>query len=244
MKYGNITIGGMSLGSTRIGGAKLGNTLVFDGGGSPTPPTPTPTFVDYIQTDGVAYINTGIKGNAPMSMKSRMVPVDPASGSTYICGCRKDTGNTRFSLVVVASGKTAGPAYGSGIYTSDIDVSDSVDNGTIMVVQTILAAGDQKFYVKQDGESSYTSKSHSVAGTITTDTDLYLFALNNHGTTSVCAAGTKVNTLKLYNDKTWTNLILDLESCYYNGEYGMWDHVSDTFFGNAAGSGAFTGPSI
>jgi hypothetical protein len=200
--------------------------------------------VDYIQTDGVAYINTGIKGNAPMSMKSRMIPVAPASGNTYICGCRKDTGNTRFSLVLVTSGKTAGLAYGSGAYTSDIDVSDSVDNGTIMVVQTILAAGDQKFYVKQEGESSYTSQSHSVAGTITTDTDIYLFALNNHGSASVCSAGTKVNTLLLYSDKTWTNLILDLRSCYYNGEYGMWDMVSDTFFGNAAVSGAFTGPSI
>lgn len=214
-------------------------------GGSPTPPTPTgPVAVDYIETDGTAYINTGIKGNAPMSMKSRMVPVAPESGNSYICGCRKDTGDTRFSFVIVTSGKTAGPAYKNATYSTDVDVSQSVNNGTEMTVQAILAASEQKFYVKQDGESSYTSASHSITGTLTTNTDIYLFALNNHGTAGVCAAGTKVNTLKFYNDKTWTNLILDLESCYYNGEYGMWDHVSDTFFGNAAGSGAFTGPSI
>ena len=215
-------------------------------GGStpPTPPGPTPVLVDYIQTDGTAYIDTGIKGNSPMSFKMRMIPVAPQSGNSYICGCRKDTGDTRFSFLIISSEKTAGPAYANANYQSDIDISASIDNGTIMVAQAILAARDQKLYVKQDGESSYTSKSHTMAGTITTDTDIYLFAINNHGTTVVCAAGTKVNTLKLYNDKTWTDLILDLESCYYNGEYGMWDHVSDTFFGNAAGSGAFTGPSI
>lgn len=240
MSYiGTTKIGKMFLGSTEIGKAYLGTTPVFQKGGG-LPYTP----VDYIETDGTAYINTGIKGNAPMSMKSRMVPVAPSSGNSYICGCRKDTGDTRFTFVMVASGKTAGPAYKNASYTTDVDVSQSVNNGTIMVAQAILAAGDQKFYIKQDGESSYTSKSHTIAGTITTDTDIYLFAINNHGTTGVCAAGTKVNTLKLYNDKTWTNLILDLESCYYNGEYGMWDHVSDTFFGNAAVSGAFTGPSI
>lgn len=210
-----------------------------------TPPTPLPyTPVDYIETDGTAYINTGIKGNAPRSMKLNLLPVAPASGNSYVFACRKDSGNTRFSFLIITSDKKAGMAYGQGVFTSDIDVSASCDNGTFMIVQSILAAADQKIYVKQNGESSYTSKSHTQSGTITTATDIVLFGLNNYGTVSACEAGTRVKTCKIYSDKTWTTLLFDGEACYYNGEYGLWDHVTDTFKGNAAGSGAFTGPSI
>lgn len=210
-----------------------------------TPPTPLPyTPVDYIETDGTAFINTGVKGNAPRSMKLTILPVAPASGNYYVLGCRKDSGNTRFVPLVITSEKMAGLSYGAANYLSDIDISASCDNGTFMVVQSILAAADQKIYVKQNGESSYTSKSHTQSGTITTATDMYLFAMNNYGTASSRVAGTKVKSCKIYSDKTWTTLLFDGEACYYNGEYGLWDHVTDTFKGNAAGSGAFTGPSI
>ena len=63
MSYiGTTEIGKMFLGDVEIGKAYLGNDLVF-GGESSLPYT----IVEYIQTDGTAYINTGIKGNAPMS---------------------------------------------------------------------------------------------------------------------------------------------------------------------------------
>ena len=246
MKFGNITIGGMSFGSTRIGGAKFGNTLVFDGGGSPTPPTPTPTFVDYIQGDGTAYIDTGIKGNTPVSLKVSLIPVAPASGTGNIIGTRKDSGNTRMFFLGITDAKKAGPSYASGIFTTDIDVSASINNGTAMTVQTSFKSGSQKFYVKQDGESSYTSKSHTTSGGLTTGLNIFLFTFNNQGTPSSSSniSGTKIRWVKIYDDDSFTNLVWDGCACYYNGEYGMWDNISNSFFGNAAGSGAFTGPSI
>ena len=51
MKFGNVNIGGMSLGSIRIGGAKFGNTTVFNS---------VSEDVEYIETVGTAYLNTGI----------------------------------------------------------------------------------------------------------------------------------------------------------------------------------------
>ena len=206
---------------------------------------PVLSRVDYIETDGVAYIDTGIKGNAPMSVKLfNVVPVIKSSGNSYICGSRKDSGNTRFVFCVITDTKMAGYGYDSGIYGSQISVADSVDNHTPMQVQTSLKATEQRIYVKQAGESSYTNYSSTVSSDINTDRNLHVFGLNNQGTPSPAAAGTRIGYIKIYSDSTFSNIIFDAFACVYNGEYGMWDNVSNTFFGNAAGSGAFTGPQI
>ena len=54
--------------------------------------------------------------------------------------------------------------------------------------------------------------------------------------------------MKLYVERKWPKatytigrLYIDGIPCQYNGEYGIWDRVTNSFFGNAAGSGAFTG---
>ena len=65
MKFGNITIGGMSLGSVKIGGAKLGNTLVFSAGESPTP---TPL--------NLLYEGQGITSNTDTEVKLFDPPID------------------------------------------------------------------------------------------------------------------------------------------------------------------------
>lgn len=242
MKFGNITIGGMSLGSIKIGGAKLGNTLVYQAGSGPAP-LPY-TEVEYIETDGTAYIDTGIKGNAPRSTEFKITPVAPASGNAYVYGCRKDSGNTRFALLVITSAKKPGFAYSSGAYISTIDISSSVTNGTPMDVRVVLQNGSCKLSVKQQGESSFTDYTQSVSATITTGVNIFLFAYNNMGSVGAPVAGTRFWPVKIYSDATFTTLVWDAVPCYYNGEYGMWDKVSDSFFGNAAGSGAFTGPQI
>ena len=64
MRFGNITIGGMSLGSTRIGGAKLGNTLVYQSGGSPAYKRLPDGYTElaYVGTDSHAFVGTGVSG--------------------------------------------------------------------------------------------------------------------------------------------------------------------------------------
>lgn len=216
--------------------------MMAQGGTPPTPPLPY-TPVDYIETDGTAYINTGIKGNAPMSVQMKVTPVAPASGNKYILGCRKDSGNTRFLFLLVSYDKKAGIAYYSGAATS-INIADSCDNNTPMGVVCSLKSGQQKLQIKQEGESSYTTDTRTTSGAVTTNTDMYLFCWNNQGTPSAPQSGTRVWYVKIFSDSTFTNLVFDGRACSYNGQYGLWDMVSDTFFGNAAGSGAFSGPQI
>jgi len=218
--------------------------MIAAGGGTPpTPPLPY-TQVEYIETDGTAYIDTGIKGNAPMSAKISVTPATIESGNKYVFGCRKDTGNTRFIFLTLNADKYAGFGYAAANSVNALSIANSFNNSTPVIVQTSLKAGSQKIYAKQAGESSYSSNSGSNSGTITTGINIHFFGYNYVGTHSSNLAGLKVQWCKIYDDDTFTNLIFDAVPCYYNGEYGMWDKVSDTFFGNAAGSGAFTGPSI
>ena len=66
MSYiGTTELGKIFLGDTEIAKAYLGNTLVFEEGETPLPYTP----LTYIQTDGNAYIDTGIAGSQPKSME-------------------------------------------------------------------------------------------------------------------------------------------------------------------------------
>lgn len=63
MSYiGTNKIGKMYLGGTAIGKAYLGDDLVYDSsGGGTTPVLPYDTEIEYLQSTGAQYINTGIK---------------------------------------------------------------------------------------------------------------------------------------------------------------------------------------
>lgn len=67
----------MYLGNTEISKAYLGNTLVFQKGGSPTPPQPQPilpagyTELAYVATNSNAYIDTGVAGATDLEITTK-----------------------------------------------------------------------------------------------------------------------------------------------------------------------------
>lgn len=199
------------------------------------------TVLEYIQTDGIAYIDTGIKGNAPMSFAGTMLPVAPASGNSYFMGCRKDSANTRFFVFVVGSGKTAGFGYYSSTWATALDISASINNGTPLDFHTVFRSGTNRVGVKQQGDSSFTDYTRTVNQAVATNKNITVFALNSYSGVSVCESGTRCYGIRIYSSANYTNLVFDGIPVLYSGEYGLWDKVSDSFFGNAAASGAFTG---
>lgn len=238
MKFGNITIGGMSFGSTRIGGAKFGNTLVFQPGGN-LPYTP----VAYIETDGDAYINTGITGNAGRSCELKFEAGSLTGTRQCILGTETGNENTSlFVLVDVGSGGSLGFGYRYFYNNPDFPITAQ----SPFDVKCAMKRSSQVLQLKYSGESSFSSYSKTQSNTITTNMPMYLFAGNNANTSVVdkCSQASRLYYCKIYSDDSYTTLVFDGVPCYYNGEYGLWDRVSGTFFGNAAGSGAFTGPSI
>lgn len=204
-------------------------------GATPLPYTP----VEYIATDGTAYINTGIKAGSPVAISVDMKVTFVANGGKMM-GARD--GARR--VIPVALSSTGVLSLGFYDFYNVIDVSSSVTNKTPICIKCSMQEDSQVMQVKLDGESSYTTYTKADGATINSTLNQYLFAHNYSGGKENVANGTKLFYCKIYSDTTYTNLVFDAVPCYYNGVYGLWDKVSDTFFGNAAGSGAFTGPSI
>lgn len=97
MSYiGTSKIGGMHLGSTKVAKAFLGNDLVFDDS-TPAPPLPYDSKVEYLQSSGTQYIDTGIVPTATTGIKVTFELVAPIADS-FIAGLRNDKGNTRWCL--------------------------------------------------------------------------------------------------------------------------------------------------
>lgn len=220
----------------------IGNIQTGGGGGLYTP-------VDYIQTDGVAYINTGIKGNAPMYSEMKITPMLASSFATHL-GSR--SGNNRFMLTTQWG--DSGYAYDNyisfGYSTSNfqgVSMATSISNRTPLIVRGELAKGKQMNGIKQSGASSFTySSSGTVNSAISTNLNMFIFANNVDGAVSQHSpSGTRVHFCRIFTiENTLVTLLFDGMPCIYNGSYGLWDNVTNSFFGNAAGSGAFSGPTI
>ena len=241
MSYiGTTEIGKMFLGDVEIDKAYLGNDLVFSSDVAPDPLQ----FITYIETDGVAYINTGINGNDPKSCEIKFLPKH-ASGlqSVLSSGNMTDGATSTYSLMYISGGDLCCFAHNYLYTTGSPSIANSINNGTPFVAKTNMARRSQKISVRQEGETSDTSLSKTQSSTITTNRAMFLFASNGTDGTArnKCVSGSRVYYCKIYNTASYTSLVFDGVPCIYYGEYGLWDNVSNSFFGNAAGSGSFTG---
>ena len=249
MSYiGTTKIGKLFLGTVEISKAYLGNDLVFKKGGTPLPYTP----LSYIETDGVAYINTNIAGTPAKSAEIKVLPVTGQDSQTFLGSSGSTTdGEGKKFVMFYARQLSADNRYHlcGGYYylisaSTSPDVNNSVINGTPLIGKTSFKKGAQTISAKQEGESSFTSVSKTYSSTVSSTLKMYLLAENRNGSVvNKCQSGTRLYYCKIYSDSTYATLIFDGVPCLYNGEYGIWDRVSDSFFGNAANSGAFSGPS-
>ena len=196
--------------------------------------------VNYIATDGTAYINTGIIGVGSHSAEIKCAGARP---SDYILASSDggENNKTYVMLYISATNKTAGLAYYYFYSNGFPSVETSITNGTPFIARISIKNGAQSMSVKQEGESNYNTVSKTQSATIRSTRTMFLFGSNTGSGAAVAGSGTKVYYCKIYSDNTYGGLVFDGVPCYYNGEYGLWDKVSGVFFGNAAASGAFTG---
>ena len=212
-----------------------------------TPPAPLPyTPVEYIETDGNCYILTGKVATPPKSSEI-MVRMGSNTACSLLAGWMAASGSNakQFALARYNSAKYATFAYYATYGSSDgmPSVSYSIDNDKPFIVKTDIKKGSQHISVKQDNSESWTTVTKSNNNTVSSTYGLVILgAYRNSQYETLAPSGTRLYYCKIYNDEKYTELIFDGVPCLYNGEYGLWDKVSDSFKGNS-GSGTFSGPS-
>ncbi|MEE3344408.1 MAG: hypothetical protein VZS44_09980 [Bacilli bacterium] len=223
--------------------------------GTPTPDSPVPiqtvtgrqlvsinhtfptgyTPVDYIESSGTQYINTGYKVKPTTKIDLDFAYIGTSTSNTWIpiFGERGATSQTYFALFVNETNLKLSPNYGG------------FDPGNTS--QTTIEK-NKKYNIKNDGGNFYLDDElKSDISTYLTlsesDKNILLFDLiltNGYTINRGCKA--KIYQCKFYEGNT---LIRNMIPCYRNSdnEVGMYDLVNNVFYTNQ-GTGSFTYGSI
>ena len=180
------------------------------------------TQLEYIQSSGSQYINTGFKPNQDTKIS---ITVDfPLSGTTWLYGGRTSAGSN--SLGFLCEG---GNHYRFD-YASSINELATKPTGKFTI-----DSDKNKCYI--NGELAFTATYKTFASPV----NMYIFNNNNNGSLSGGSSA------KLYNCSIYNNgvLIRSFIPCKNaSGTVGLYDSINNQFYQNA-GSGTFiAGPEI
>lgn len=184
--------------------------------------------VDYIESSGTQYIDTGIATSNNMKVEAKAVSTfglsnGPLTYSAALLGARK-------------SGLSSYFGYTSGV------TDDFIGNGTEYV--QIPRNGNQDLLtLEYDNNSAniscgnYSYSNNSLSINITNSFNIYLLAINQDNT-AISLGTYKLYTFKIYDNNT---LVRDFIPCYRKSDnvLGLYDLINKVFYTNA-GTGAFT----
>lgn len=192
--------------------------------------------VEYLQSTGDEYIDTGIYGNLETSVEVDMQRLSPVSDMKRFFGSRVNT-------------------YNSGVFIGSTGQSESVrgvycqmSNGEIRLPKWTT----DRVFIKLDKTGSYvdgtryntwwvsssSSTTEDRTTTFTTPNTLIIFNAKQNGS---LGSGMQARLFGIII-KDGTEIVFNGQPCYRKSDSipGLFDVVSQTFFTNESGSGAFT----
>ena len=183
--------------------------------------------LEYIQSTGTQYIDTGFKPNQNTRVVMEMeFPIAPTS-DRILCGVRAGSwGDRMFTITYVNSKSWWQFTYGSSYSTTSVTAS----------INTRFSVDQNKNVGTVNGVSS-----SATANTFTSSLNAFIFCQNNGGSAS------NFSSFRLFRFSMYDNgtLVRDFIPCQKpDGTLGLWDDVNSVFYGNA-GTGTFTaGPVV
>lgn len=178
------------------------------------------TRLEYIESTGTQYIDTGIKGTSTMRVKVEFMVLGFGSGTTFVFGSQTPE-TARYTLGFTSD----------GIFRSDF--GSHMLSGDAAQLNTWYDA-DKNGNVCTIGSSKITNNSATFIGT----SNIYLFARSY---TSLSYSKIRMRSCKIYNGST---LVRDFIPCKNaSGIVGLWDDVNSAFYTNS-GSGSFVAGEI
>ena len=183
-----------------------------------------PEFVDYIESTGSQYIDTGIIGKTGLSSVVEVAFTGPLTADSH--HILSAYGNSqRIYLAISHLDKLA---YG---YSTVVDSNFTLSTNTKYIINTSLLSGKQEISINGSIVASGTS-----TASINTNYSLCIGALNYNGSPG------NLSNLKIYSCKIYDNdvLVRDYVPALQNGVYGLWDKKNKKFYSSAS-STQFTG---
>lgn len=189
------------------------------------------TQVDYIESSGTQYIDTGYKlnGNSEIYTDYMLTSVSP-NEIGMIFGARENNDKRGFMFGDASSNNSFPVAYyGEGNTSSSIAKAISTNSENNKMYN--LTVKDGKFNISELGTISFTKSTFSLTNS------MYIFCGNQNSSPSY-----KVKA-RIYNFNIYENdtLIRNFIPCYRNSdnEVGLYDLVNNIFYTNQ-GTGVFT----
>lgn len=221
LKLGEKSIKSLYLGAKSYAKAYLGEKLVFN-----KIKKPYYCEVEYIESTGTQYIDTGIIGNGEFEVSYKFRKTNADKKNTIIAGARSATQHLILGQITENNKFTYGYLNNYTTLSSviieqnkDYEVKISYKNGSqIVTINGVNVA------------------SSNWSGEEKTDLNILLFKRNFYSDND------KLNSFigRIYLCKIIQNgtLVRDFIPCLLNGEVGMWDKVNKVFYPNA-GTGEF-----
>jgi hypothetical protein len=186
--------------------------------------------VEYIQTDGNAYIDTGIKGASTLTFDLDFYIPTHSEQAFWVFGSRQGADDGQLCFINDAVQTSANPPglrswrFGSKNKTHTVYYTSGIYNLSNVDSSNTLKVGAESYII--------------TAQTFTSDYNFYLFALNVSGTPSLhnIASGARFYGGKMYSSGV---MVRDFIPVRKNGVGYLYDRVSGTLFGNANSTGSF-----
>ena len=191
------------------------------------------TELEYIESTGTQYIDTGYVATNGFKVDFTIIPTDlkVSRSVMYIIGSHQSGPPYKRNFVAMAS-NSRNFTIGAGGYVQDPQTVTPVINNSYHIVANTF-----------EGVNKITINSIDYPITVTSETgrsrnSVYLFFENGYNTLSIPFIG-KIFTTKMWDDNN--NLVRNLIPARRNtdGKIGMYDTVTNTFKTNL-GSGTFT----
>lgn len=229
IKIGGTEIVDIAIGSIPIEKAYIGSQLVWE----KSAPLPEGAVqVEWLKTDGKAYINTGFTGKCEFIIKGGIDRTQTTSANIF--GSRITTYNS--SITIYWYGDNASSHAGeirfditAGGGTSSNTpnyIGHSIPNdSTISFIGTTFTAGGYTMTPKRASQNPNSGKNH------------YLFGLNANGSLSGVRDGTYISAAKFMQNGVTIRSYIPVRI----GTVGyLYDKITKELYGNANSSGAFT----
>jgi len=202
-------------------------------------------YVDYVETDGNQFIDTGVIGKAATTAEFKETSMQKRSDVEECFLGSYGTGSApRFYMWYHAWGCTAGIGYGeywrpknNDPYTVAKDSADpdvyKLNAGDTTHARVSFADGAQTFYAIDDGASTETLySSRTLAGNVDTGRTMYLFAKNDSDSGKPASpAASRFYYLKIWqgnSDGTGMQLVRNYKPVRLtNGLVALWDFAND-----------------